>query len=176
MPLEEQLDVWPHLPIAIWADSGRSHYDDNNIVAALEHNFRICRIDLWDISCSEMENVLAAMHRPFPALTYLRLALDVHEHLFVSPLPVIPDSFLGGSAPHLESLNLRYILFLGLPKLLLSATRLVELFLTRIPHSAYFPPEVLVDCLSILTRLEILDLGFDEFILSRVDQSSRYPP
>jgi F-box-like len=57
LPLEEQLDIWPPLPIAIWADSGRSHYDDNNIIAALEHNYRICRIDLWDISCSEMENV-----------------------------------------------------------------------------------------------------------------------
>ena len=176
LPLEEQLDIWPPLPIAIWADSGRSHYDDNNIIAALEHNYRVSRIELWDISCLEMENVLAAMHRPFPALTYLRLALDVHEHFTVSPLPVIPDSFLGGSAPHLESLNLRYIPFLGLPKLLLSATRLVELFLPRIPHSAYFPPEVLVNCLSVLTRLEILDLGFDEYIPSRVDQNSRYPP
>ena len=81
LPLEEQLDIWPPLPnvpIAIWADSGRSHYDDNNIISALEHNSRICRIELSDISCSEtcseMESVLAAMHRLFPALTYLRLA------------------------------------------------------------------------------------------------------
>ena len=38
---------------------------------------------------------------------------------------------------------------------------------------------MLVDCLSVLTRLKILDVGFDEFdesFSSRVDQNSRYPP
>jgi hypothetical protein len=125
-----------------------------------------------------MEDVLAAMHRPFPALACLVLALDIYENM-EPPLSVVPDSFLGGSAPHLEILDLHYIPFPGLPKLLLSATRLVVLYLTRIPDSVYFPPEVLVDCLSVLTRLKILDVGFDEFdetFLSRVDQNSRYPP
>jgi hypothetical protein len=138
----------------------------------------VSRIDLWNIPWPEMENVLEAMHRPFPALTCLALAVDIFEDM-EPHLPVVPDSFLGGSAPHLQILALHYIPFSGLPKLLLSATRLVELYLMRIPGSMYFPSEVLVDCLSVLTRLEILDVGFDEYdepFLSRVDQTSRYPP
>ena len=183
LPLEEELDIWPFLPIAIWADTESSSccHDDNNIIAAFdsEHRDRISRIELWSFPGWQWEKVLAAMHRPFPALTYLSLGLDIYEHLTVSPVSAVPDSFLGGSAPHLEILKLRYIPFLGLPKLLLSATLLVELSLTRIPHSVYFPPEVVVDCLSALTRLKILEVGFDEFdepFSSRVDQNSRYPP
>jgi hypothetical protein len=181
LPLEEMLSMWPPLPIDIWVDTGKCYYEDTNIIAALdsEHNDRISRINLWDILWSEMEDVLAAMHRPFPALTCLVLAVDVYEHMMESPLSAVPDSFLGGSAPHLQILILHHIPFPGLPKLLLSATRLVKLYLTRIPVSVYFPPEVLVDCLSVLTRLEILNVGFDEFgesFLGRFDQTSRYPP
>ena len=181
LPLKNMLDIWPPFPIAIWADSGFWQYKDDNIIAALnsEHNDRICRIRLWDISSSEMEKILAAMHRPFPSLTCLTLALDVYEHMMESPLSVVPDSFLGGSAPHLEKLELHYIPFPGFPKLLLSATRLVKLYLTRIPHSVYFPPEVLVDCLSVLTRLEKLHVDFDEFdefFPNRADKNSLYPP
>ena len=180
-PLEEMLSMWPPLSINIWADTRKCSYDETNIIAALdsEHNDRISRINLWDILWSEMENILAAMHRPFPALTCLVLAVDVYEHMMESPLSAVPDSFLGGSAPHLKILVLHHIPFPGLPKLLLSATRLVKLYLTKMPDSVHFPPEVLADCLSVLTRLEILNFGFDEFgesFLGRVDQTSRYPP
>ena len=183
LPLEEQLDIWPSLPIAVWADtesSKGSNYDDDNIIAAFdsEHNNRICTIGLWNFPGWQMEEVLAAMHRPFPALTYLSLGLDVYGRMMEPPVSVIPDSFLGGSAPHLEKLVLQYIPFPGLPKLLLSATRLVELYLLRIPGSMYFPSEVLVQCLSVLTKLEILNVGFNQFdgsLPSRVDQNSRYP-
>ena len=180
LPLAKLLNMWPPLPIDISADILKGYYRIDDIIAALnsEHNDRISRIDLWDIPWSEMENVLAAMHRPFPALACLVLALNIYENM-EPPLSVVPDSFLGGSAPHLQILLLHYIPFPGLPKLLLSATRLVELYLTRIPDSVYFPPEVLVDCLSVLTRLETLEVGFDEFdetFLSRVDQNSQYPP
>ena len=185
-PLEGQLDIWPSLPIAVWTDteaSKGSDYDVNNIIAAFdsEYNNRICTIGLWNFPGWQMEQFLAAMHRPFPALTYLSLGLDVYEHMMESlesPLSVVSDSFLGGSAPLLEKLTLHYIPFPGLPKLLLSATRLVKLDLTRIPHSVYLPPEVLVDCLSVLTKLEILNVGFDKFdgsLPSRVDQNSRSP-
>jgi hypothetical protein len=87
---------------------------------------------------------------------------------------VVPDSFLGGSAPSLRKLSLFYIPFPGLPKLLLSSTHLVDLHLWRIPHSGYFPPEAMVTCLSVLTRLETLELDF-ESSQSRPDRGPRRP-
>ena len=81
-------------------------------------------------------------------------------HLTTASVSASRDPDLEAQPDHLQPqiLVLHYIPFPGLPKLLLSATRLVKLYLTRIPDSMYFPPEVLVDCLSVLTRLEILKL------------------
>ena len=111
------------------------------------------------------------MHQPFPALIYLRLWSGNEDEL----VSVIPDSFLGGSAPHLQTLILDHIPFPGLPNLLLSATHLVEITLFRIPYSAYLPPEMMVDCLSVLSRLEVLIFEF-ESSQSRDDQNSRPSP
>jgi hypothetical protein len=59
--------------------------------------------------------------------------------------------------------------------LILSANNLVELALSRLPHSGYISPETLVACLSSLNRLEItFDLGFQS-PLSRPDRP-RPPP
>jgi hypothetical protein len=68
-----------------------------------------------------LEDALAAMQVPFPELTVLWLAS------YGETVPVIPDSFLDGSAPRLRLFFLEGILFQGLPKLLLSATHLVNL-------------------------------------------------
>jgi hypothetical protein len=73
-------------------------------------------IDLQKVSSSHLENLSAAMLVPFPELTVLRLGSYGEV--------VLPDSFLGGSASHLEELYLSRIPFPGLPKLLLSATHL----------------------------------------------------
>jgi hypothetical protein len=113
-------------------------WDVDNIIAALEHNDRICELDLFDIPSSQLEKVLAAMQQPFPALT--RLWLWPRDET----APVVPASFLGGSAPRLQTLILDRIPFPGLPKLLLSATHLVHLDLWRIPHSGYISPEAMV--------------------------------
>jgi hypothetical protein len=68
--------------------------------------------------------------------------------------PVIPDSFLGGSAPRLQFLDLNRVPFPGLPNLLLSATQLVRLNLHRIPYSEYISPEAMVAPISMLSNLE----------------------
>jgi hypothetical protein len=78
-------------------------------------------------------------------------------------MPVVPDSFLRGSGPHLQEISLTWVPFPGLPKLLSSATRLVTLLLWEIPHSphsGYISPEAMVTCLSSLTSLESLEIGF----------------
>ncbi|KAI0275893.1 hypothetical protein BGY98DRAFT_1188140 [Russula aff. rugulosa BPL654] len=57
--------------------------------------------------------------------------------------PAIPESFLGGSAPRLQHLELKCIPFPGLPKLLLSATDLVSLSVSKTPRSGYISPEAM---------------------------------
>jgi hypothetical protein len=168
-PVRATLGVWPPLPIVIWGD-GHEKWGLDNIVAALEHNDRICRIDLWRVPRSQLEKLLAAIQQPFPAMT--RLQLEFQDEILA---PIDPDLFLGGSAPCLQSLTLVSIPFPGLPKLFLSATHLVYLQLWRIPHSGYVSPEAMVAGLSVLTRLESLFIGF-ESPQCRPDGRTRRPP
>jgi hypothetical protein len=95
------------------------------------------------------------MQEPFPALLHLSLSSDIEV------APLVPASFMGGSAPRLQYLRLERVSMPGLPKLLLSTTDLVRLNLLRIPHSGYISPEAIVTCLSTLPRLEKLYLGFE---------------
>src|SRR6266852_2410090 len=89
-PTRDTLDIWPALPIIVDGHMAISPATDN-ILAALGQNNRVCRVSLFDIAGWQMEQVLAAMQVPFPELTDLRLwSRD-------ETLPVIPDSFLGGS-------------------------------------------------------------------------------
>ena len=151
-PVRENLDIWPQLPIII-----KVYYHDrwDNIFAALEHNDRISEMVISDIPSSEMEKALTALQQPFPALTCLYFRFNIRT------APIIPASFLGGSAPALETLCLDRIPFPGLPKLLLSTTHLVDLEIQSIPHSGYISPEAMIACLSVLTRLEYLYIGFE---------------
>jgi hypothetical protein len=126
----------------------------DNIITALGQNNRVCEVDLWGLAGWQLEEVLAQMRVPFPELTYLRLKSDDKT------VPVIPDSFLDGSAPRLQNLDLDSIPFPGLPKLLLSATHLVDLWLNNIPHSGYISPDAMVTPLSTLSSLERLSLEF----------------
>jgi hypothetical protein len=173
-PVKETLAVWPPLPIVIMQDGQPTQMD--NIILALEHNDRVCRIDLLDVMNPELEEFLAAMQQPFPALTELALwyGYRLNDEDEMIEMPVIPESFLGGSAPRLQCLELARIPFPGLPKLLLSATDLVTLRIRELPHSGYISPEAMVRCLSTLTRLDSLLLGFKS-PLSRPVRASRPP-
>jgi hypothetical protein len=167
-PVRETLDVWPLLPIIVKVYSV-DRWDNGNIIAALEHNDRICQLVIFDIPSSETDKALTAMQQPFPALTYLLLTSRTE------PAPVVPALFLGGFAPALQILALDHIPFPGLPKLLLSATHLVKLDIQRISHSGYISPEAMVTGLSILTSLKSLGIGF-ESPRSRPDHRTRRPP
>ena len=164
-PVKKTLDVWPMLPIVV---SGLNHnvWGVDNIVAALEHKDRICQLDIGHWHMPQFEKVLAEMQQPFPALTRLDFACYGGA--------MVPASFLGGSAPQLQSLILTGIPFPALPKLLLSATNLFCLQLRRIPHSGYISAEAMVTCLSVLTGLEVLVIGF-ESPRSRPDRQNSRP-
>ena len=167
-PARDMLDVWPALPLIISCFGGYQAGSVDNIIAVLERSGRVCQIKIVNIQSSNLEIILAAMQQPFPELT--DLSLQCRE-----TVPVVPDSFLGGSAPRLEYLRLSHIPFPGLPKLLLSATHLVRLRLTNIPHSGYISPKAMVTALSALTSLEELTLEFQS-PRSCPDRASPHPP
>jgi hypothetical protein len=173
-PVKETLAVWPPLPIVIMQVGQPTQMD--NIILALEHNDRVCRIDLMHVINPELEEFLTVMQQPFPALTELALwhGYRPKDEDEINEMPVIPESFLGGSAARLQRLELARIPFPGLPKLLLSTTDLVLLRISKIPHSGYISPEAMVRCLTPLTRLERLELGFKSS-LSRPVRETRPP-
>ena len=164
----KSLDIWPSLPLHIHGYVFETSVDD--LMAGLEHRDRICMINLWFHTSSRIEELCKAMEVPFPDLAFLLLSFAA-----LSYRPDLPDSFLGGSVPRLRFLYLYSIPFPGLPKLLLSAAHLVKLHLFNIPHSGYISPEAMATSLSVLTRLEILELFF-ESPQSCPDQEIRRPP
>jgi len=126
------------------------------VIAALEHSDRISQITLECYPDSQIEQIWTAMQVPFPELAVLYLSFGLW-----SDVPILPDSFLGGSAPRLRFLALDFIPFPGLPNLLLSAVHLVNLYLHDIPQSGYISPEAMATCLPMLTSLETLRLEFE---------------
>ena len=147
------LDIWPDLPIFV-----RQYHPPtlgmDNIVATLEHNDRVREIDLWLVGSSQFEEIVPAMQERFPALTVLKLRSTMELE------QVLPDSFLGGSAPRLQSLWLGCVPFPRLPKPLLSARDLVDLSLWDIPLSGYISLDSMFTSLSASTRLEKIALAF----------------
>jgi hypothetical protein len=143
----------------------------DDVVASLGQSNHVCKVFLQYLAGWQLEQVLAAMEVPFPKLTFLDLSLlSIGE-----TAPVIPDSFLDGSAPRLDFFSLSGIPFPGLPKLLLSATHLVTLWLSNIPHSGFISPEAIVALISVLSSLESLSLEFQS-PQSRPDRETRRPP
>ena len=168
-PARDTLDIWPCLPLVI-RDTNYDEPSVDNIIAALEHNDRMLQIHLENLTYSKLGYVTdsAAMQKTFLELTALLLCID-------EPGRILPDSFLGGTAPRLRTLVLWNVPFLGLPKLLLSAIHLVTLQLFDIPCSGYIPPEVMATSLSALTSLESLRLDFRS-PRPRTALESRRPP
>ena len=164
-PVRETLDVWPPLPIEIFLSHPYLLMD--SIIAIFEHRDRIRKIQCLNLTSSQLERLLPMMQEPFPALTWLELRT-------YNTAPALPDTFLGGSAPRLQTLDLRGIPFPGLPRLLLSASDLSFLALVGISHTGYISPEVMVTCLSGLTRLRSLTIEFKS-PASRPDRRSRRP-
>ena len=165
--VRDMLDVWPALPLFVSDDYLYiEDVDDDNVISALGRRDRVQQIILGHAPSLLLENVLEAMHGPFPELT---------ELVFRGYHKTISDSFLGGSTPRLRSIILDSIPFPSLPKLLLSAPHLVKIYITSIPHSGFVSPEALLVALSTLTSLESLWLQFKS-LQSFPDRASRHTP
>ena len=166
----ELTTIWPPLPIIITDMSDWSMREDYDFDAAIVCPNRVCEINLLYLTSSLLQRLASAMQGQFPALVHLSLGFYDHGR----PRPALPDAFLGGSAPQLQSLELNSIAFPALPKFLLSATDLVDLTLWDIPPSGYIPPEAIVTGLAVLANLKSLVIGF-ESPLSLPDRESQYP-
>ena len=109
----------------------------------------------------DVEQFAAAMDEPFPILTDLFVqTFEMDSDLEPPVTAELPDSFLGGSAPRLQSFVLEGVAFPALPNLLLSASHFQYLHLLRIPHAGYIPPEAMVTFLLPLHNLKGLTIGF----------------
>jgi hypothetical protein len=179
-PVREKLDILPALPIVLSEYGGDwpreiPEWDMVNVAAAFEQNNRVCRIELSYVPASQMEEILAAMHKSFPVLTDLWLESKGEIGETLATL-VDPDLFLGGSAPCLRFIQLVHIPFPGLPKLLSSATHLTDLRLAGISQPGYISPEAMVSCFFALTRLETLILEFESPESFPLREHRRPPP
>jgi hypothetical protein len=94
--------------------------DDYDFDVAIVHRSRVRDIYLCLSSSRHILRLASAMQEPFSALIHLKLDSIFNDQ-------ALPDGFLGGSAPRLQSLRLSSIPFPALPKLLLSANDLVRL-------------------------------------------------
>ena len=172
----ELTGVWPPLPITITNYLYRQFPEDYDFDSVFVHHNRVSKIYLVELKSSPLQRLATAMQVQFPALISLRLHFDASRLGY--PVPVLPNGFLGASAPNLQTLELYHIPFPALPKLLLSATGLVHLTLSSIPHSGYFSPKAMVTGLAVLVSLESLTITF-ESPLSRPDretQATQAPP
>jgi hypothetical protein len=151
------LDVWPaSLPISIEVVSrwvSREH--EEHLLAALKHKDRVREFHVNGLANHSLERIIAAMEAPYEELTHVSLCCSDPE----TP-PVLPESFLGGSAPNLRSFCLVGISFSSLPRMLLSATNLVYLSVGNIHPSAHLCPQLVVDCLSTLAKLQGLKIHY----------------
>jgi hypothetical protein len=152
-PVRKNLGIWPVFPIAIDFRFSVSDSMTGDAIAALEHTDRVEYLKLY-ITELQLETFAIVTSKPFPMLKHLIL------HLKDEPEPLLPDDFLGGSAPCLQIIRLSNIAFPALPTLLLSASSLVELQLRSLPVSGYISPVTMAICLATLPRLKTLAIQF----------------
>jgi hypothetical protein len=170
-PVRKNLVFWPDcLPLTVDYPGGRYLYggslapnDEINILSALQHAPRVHRITVLATG-SLLRKMAPILLKSFPALTHLDLTWDLDDfpESDTEGVPVIPERFLGGSAPRLQHLCLSDIAFLQLPTFLLSARNLVTLKVQQIPPNGYISPEAMVGGLAVLTKLTTLSISLCE--------------
>ena len=172
-PIESVLDFWPTLPLVVrYKEGPESKSLPDNIMVALRRTHRVSEIDLV-LRRSTTVSIVGAIQEPFPALECIRITVEDATR----PPLLIPNTFLGGFAPHLKEIKLDGISssFPEIQKALLSTNNLVELHLSNIPNDVYASPGDLVTVLTALVQLKGLTVGFHS-IASRSPPSMTRPP
>ncbi|KAH9008417.1 hypothetical protein EDB83DRAFT_2681314 [Lactarius deliciosus] len=159
-PVRKGLGYWPPtIPIVIGHGynstyiKGLTPEDEDNVFAALEQRHRVRHIRL-SVTDTFLEKMVTSMREPFPELRHLAI------HSWSQNMPILPDGFLGGSAPCLREISFSGIPFPALPTFLSSASDLIKLILADIPPTGYISPAAFAACLVALPRLECLSIEF----------------
>ena len=154
-PVADMLAHSPPLPLTI--DYGHrareiTAEDEEGIILALQHRDRVRHISLL-IPIPNLQKVLPTMDDEFPMLDFLFIGRLINHNMGF----VLPKTF---QAPHLRHLILVNFAIPIRSPLLTPAVGLVTLSLGLIHPSAYFPPNDLLQRLSLMPQLEVLRIGF----------------
>ena len=162
-PVADMLAHYPPLPLIIDHIDGESHVlapeDEEGIILALQHRNRVRRIRIRK-STLILEKLVIALDGEFPVLEYL----SIDNRRFTRPLVDcftnlnFPETF---RAPHLRQLVLDNFATPIESPILTTMGNLVTLWLTSIPSSGYFHPNVLLQRLSLMPQLETLGIAFN---------------
>ena len=138
---------------------------------ALRHPDRVREIN-FSLTSPIIGSIAGVVQVPFLALKGIQMASKDAEE------PPVLGEFLGGSAPLLEQIDLDGIAvpFPAIRRLVLSTSHLNRLWLRKIPHTCYFPPEDLVTCLSTLVHLKDLYVAFRSPASRPNPRMARPPP
>jgi len=154
-PVADMLAHSPPLPIIIdhlVVDDDITSEDERATLLALQHRDRVRRIRLL-VPISDSQDLIVAIDNEFPMLEYLCIGNTVDD----PTAWMLPKTF---QAPHLRYLTLIGVVCSVRSLLLTSAVGLVTLILRRIPPSAYFSPDDLISCISLLPQLEMFSITF----------------
>ena len=174
-PIESILASWPTLPlVAMFHSAGwKSKHIPKNVMVALRHPDRLCKINLH-VTSSMVASIVEVTQKPCQALESVRITVEPPT----GPPILVRNAFLGGSAPHLREIKLDGIAFpfREIRQVLLSTNNLVELHLANIPNDADFSPNDLVTGLSTLVHLKRLTVDFHYSPPFSPHTSMMYPP
>jgi len=169
--VQAMLEIWPALPLHFHIILDSIKVDENDIIGTLEHRDRMAGINFQGFKRSQLEKCMALMQEPFPVLKSLELWAD-EKMMFV-----ITDTFLGGSAPLLQTIGLHGIRFPSLPTFLSSTSDLVKLDLGHISLTGegHIPLDAMTTCLSLLTKLRSLTITVSRKTPSPYPKDQRPP-
>jgi hypothetical protein len=163
-PVADMLAHSPPLPLII-DHLNESHNitteDQEGILLALRHRDRVRRIRLLN-PIAILQDLIIALDGEFPILEHLTIYQQLHFTLTIENNANLefPETF---RAPNLRHLLLEnFAIPIGSP-LLTTMGNLVTLSLDQIQPSAYFPPNALLQRLSLMPQLEELDINFGTY-------------
>jgi hypothetical protein len=152
----------PPFPLIIGYEvenGGLSAKDDEGVMLALQHRDRVCRISL-EMPVPNLQKVITAISDEFPILEFLSIAPPTKHNTHL----ILPSTF---QAPQLRILFLKHFASpIGSP-FLTTAVGLSILSLRWINPSTYPHPNQLLQTLSLLPHLGVLEIGFRSPISKR---------
>ena len=168
-PVADMLKHSPPLPLIIDHIDDEYHdltaEDEEGINLALQHRGRVRRIRIMK-SIPILRNLITALDGEFPILEYLFIQYQRYHKVSIRHIAnlSVPETF---RAPHLRQLALENFAIPIESPLLTNPENLVDLSLSGIPSSVYFRPNVLLQRLTLMPRLETLGIDFNCYIPSR---------